>query len=149
MSAEERRVFEKPTDWDQLFPGRFMKAGEFKGKKPTLTIAAVELDELEGTKGKQIKGIISFKETEKALALNRTNGVCLKGMFGRSVQEWIGKRVTLFADQWNGEDCIRVWGSPDIPEDKELVIELPRKRPIKKTMHKVLPKSQREAGEEG
>jgi hypothetical protein len=148
MAAEMKRVFEKPVDWDQLYPGRFMKAGEFKGKKPTLTIVSVDLDELEGTKGKQIKGIITFKETERALALNRTNGVCLKAMFGRLLADWVGKRVTLFADQWDGEECIRVWGSPDIPEDREIVIELPRKRPIKKTMHKVVPKSQREPGQD-
>jgi len=136
--AETARTFADPTDWDQLYPGRFMKAGEFQGKKPTLTITAVKLDELEGNKGKQVKGIISFKETEKALALNRTNGICIKAMFGKKVQEWVGKRITLFAGTWNGEDCIRVWGSPDIPAEFNAKVELPRKRPFDMTMHKVV-----------
>jgi hypothetical protein len=129
----------KPVDWDELYPGRFLKAGEFKGKKVTLTIAAVNIEELVGDKGAQIKGVIAFKETEKALALNKTNGICLKEMFGRKVQEWVGHRVTLFPDQWDGEDCIRVWGSPELEADKEVSITLPRKRPFKKTMHKTLP----------
>lgn len=136
--AEEKRTFKDPVDWDQLYPGRFLKAGEFQGKKPTLTITAVKLDELEGTKGKQVKGIIHFKETEKALALNRTNGVCLKAMFGRMVQTWVGKRVTLFAAPYEGDEAIRVWGSPDIAEDLEVRVELPRKRPFNMTMHKVV-----------
>lgn len=137
---DNRRTFPDPVDWDQLYPGRFIKAGEFMGKKPNLTITAVKLDELEGNKGKQVKGIISFRETEKALALNRTNGICLKAMFGRKVQDWVGKSVALYAGEWNGEECIRVWGSRDIAADMEVSVELPRKRPIKMTMHKVPPK---------
>jgi hypothetical protein len=140
--AEEKRVFKDPVDWDQLYPGRFLKAGEFLGKKPTLTMTAVKLDELEGTKGKQIKGIIHFKEVDKALALNKTNGICIKAMFGKVLKEWIGKRVTLYAAPYEGDEAIRVWGSPDIPADMvDIAIELPRKRPFKMTMHKVLPKS--------
>lgn len=137
MAAEMKREFAKPVDWDQLYPGRFMKAGEFNGKKVTLEIASVDLEELEGDKGKQVKGVVAFNRTEKQWALNKTNGICLKEMFGRKVQDWVGKRVTLFADQWDGEECIRVWGSPDIPEDREIVVALPRKRPMKKTMHRV------------
>lgn len=136
------KVFPTPTDWDELYPGRFIKAGEFKGKKPTLTIVSVKIDELVGDKGPQIKGIITFRETEKALALNKTNGICLKELFGRKVQEWVGKRVTLFAGTWDGEECIRVWGSPDLAEDKEVTVQLPRKRPFKMTMHRVEPKAQ-------
>ncbi len=126
-----------PVDWDQLFPGRFIKAGEFQGKKPTLTIAAVKIDELVGDKGPQIKGVISFNQTPKHWALNKTNGICLKEMFGRKVQEWVGKRVTLFAGMWDGEECVRVWGSPDIAADMEVKVALPRKRPFAMTMHKV------------
>jgi hypothetical protein len=132
------KVLPKPVDWDELYPGRFLKAGEFKGKKVTLTMASVVLEELVGDKGPQIKGVIGFKETEKQWALNKTNGICLKEMFGKKVQEWVGKRVTLFPDEWDGEACIRVWGSPEIDADREVTISLPRKRPFAKTMHKVV-----------
>lgn len=141
--AEQQKVFAKPVDWDELYPGRFIKAGEFKGKKPTLTITEVKIDELIGDKGPQIKGVIAFKETEKQWALNKTNGICLKDMFGRKVQEWVGKRVTLFAGTWDGEECIRVWGSPELTEDKEVQVALPRKRPFKMTMHAVTPSGPR------
>lgn len=134
------KVLPTPVDWDELYPGRFIKAGEFKGKRPTLTIASVKIEELVGDKGPQIKGVVTFRETEKAWALNKTNGICLKEMFGRKVQEWIGKRITLFAGTWDGEECIRVWGSPELTEDREVTVQLPRKRPFKMTMHRVEPK---------
>lgn len=130
-------TLKKPVDWDQLYPGRFVKAGDLLGKRVTVTITSVDLDELEGDKGKKIKGIISFKETNKQLALNKTNGICLKAMFGRKLAEWEGKRVTLFPGSWNGEDCIRIWGSPDIAKDQDIEVQLPRKKPISMTMHKV------------
>jgi hypothetical protein len=135
--AEQEKVFPAPVDWDELYPGRFMKAGEFKGKKPTLTISRVKIEELIGDKGPQIRGVIFFQETEKQWALNKTNGICLKAMFGRKVQEWIGHRVTLFAGMWNAEECIRVWGSPELKTDTDVSIQLPRKRPFNMTLHAV------------
>lgn len=137
MAANQNRVFDKPVDWDQLYPGRFIKTGDLQGKNVTLKIASVDLDELEGETGKKVKGIITFDKTDKQLALNKTNGICLKEMFGKKVQGWVGKRVTLMPALWNGEDCIRIFGSPDIEADKEITVSLPRKRPMKMTMHKV------------
>lgn len=139
MATEQTRIFNKPVDWDELYPGRFLKVGEFKGKQVTLKIADVDLEELVGDKGAQLKGVISFEKTQKKLALNKTNGLCLRAMFGKKLSEWVGKRVTLFPSQWNGEDCIRVFGSPDIAEETEIDIQLPRKRPFKMTMHKTAP----------
>lgn len=141
MAAEASRRFPKPVDWDELYPGRFIKAADLKGQNVTLTIAAVDLEELEGDKGKQIKGVVEFERTEKMLALNKTNGICLKEMFGKKVQEWVGKRVTLMPSSWNGDDCIRIYGSPDLAADKDITISLPRKRPIPMTMHKTQPKA--------
>jgi hypothetical protein len=133
--AEQAKVFPTPVDWDELYPGRFLKAADLKGKKVTLKISGVKLEELIGDKGPQVKGLISFDRTEKQLALNKTNGICLKDMFGKKVQEWIGKRVTLFPTTYNDDDCIRVWGSPDIEADRQVAIQLPRKRPFQMTMH--------------
>lgn len=138
MNAQAPKTLPKPVDWDELYPGRFLKVGEFKGKQVTLKIADVDLEELVGDKGAQLKGVISFEKTQKKLALNKTNGLCLRAMFGKKLSEWVGKRVTLFPSQWNGEDCIRVFGSPDIAEETEIDIQLPRKRPFKMTMHKTV-----------
>ena len=127
----------KPTNFDQLYPGRFLKAGLFQGKKPTLTIKDADIEELEGDDGKKIKALISFIETDLQLVACKTNGLCFKSMFGSELSGWVGKRVTLFSDSWNGEDCIRVWGSPDIPAEQAVEVKLPRRKPFKMIMHRV------------
>lgn len=130
----------KPVDWDELYPGRFLKASDLKGQRVTVTIGSVDLEELEGDKGKTVKGVIGFLGKEKMMALNRTNGLCLKSMFGKKVQAWEGKRVTLIPTEtkFGAEtvDAIRIYGSPDIPRDIEIELKLPKKKAIKMTMHR-------------
>jgi len=132
----DEKPLRKPSVYDELYPGRFLKAGELNGKKVTLTLKDVDLERLVGDDGKPaVKCIISFAETEKKLVACKTNGLCIKAMFGVELSNWKGKRVTLFPSEWNGEPAIRVWGSPDVPEDKDISIQLPRRRPFKITMH--------------
>jgi hypothetical protein len=124
-------------DFDQLFPGRFLKAGEFQGRAVTLTITAVALEDLPQEKGgDRAKGIVSFAESKRQLVLNRTNGECIKAMFGRNTDDWIGKRVTLYPAPYEGDIAIRVKGSPDIEKNLTVEIKLPRKRPYNVTLEK-------------
>lgn len=148
MMKEEVKKHPRPTVYDQLYPGRFIKAAELLGKKVTLTIEDIQLEDLEGDDGTKTKCIISFKGAQKKLVACKTNGLCIKEMFGKELANWVGKRITIFEDEWNGEPCIRVWGSPDIPAELEVVVALPRRRPFKKVMHKV-EKRDREPGEAG
>ncbi len=125
-------------DFDELYPGRFVKAGDLKGRDVTVTIAKVHVEELEGTK-KQNKGILSFKETPKELVLNRTNGECIKAMFGRKLADWVGKRITLYPAKIESDMAdlaIRVRGSPDLAEDVTFMLALARKRPRETTLKK-------------
>lgn len=132
----------KPTNFDELYPGRFLKAGLLKGQKITLTIKGVDTESLEDNTGKpKTKAILSFVERPMELVACKTNGLCLKAMFGKELADWYGKRVTLFQGQWNGEECIRIWGSPDIDKDFDVSVELPRRRPFTMTMHKVAEKN--------
>jgi len=116
-------------DFDKLFPGRFIKAADLNGKDKTLKISAVVVDELIGDKGTEIKGLISFEGAKKQLVLNKTNGLCLKQMFGRETDAWVGKRITIYPTTFNDEPCIRVKGSPDIEADIAFDLKLPRKAP--------------------
>ncbi len=134
---DQPKKFPKPVDWDELYCGRFIKCSDLKGKNVTLQIASVDLEELVGEKGPQKKGVIAFQKTDKNLALNRTNGVCIKAMFGKKVQAWVGKRITLMPAQWNGDDAIRIFGSPDLAEDMPVTVALPRRRPFEMVMHAV------------
>lgn len=143
MSAEAesaRPRFPKPVDFDQLYPGRFLKSGELLGKKVTVVIDDVSIDELEGEKGKKVQGILYLRGKAKQIVLNKTNGLCLKAMFGRKLGDWIGKRIVIFqgTTKFGADtvDCIRIWGSPDIAKDITATISLPRKRPFDMVMHK-------------
>lgn len=133
--ADSAKKLSKPTHWDELYPGRFLKAGELLGRKVTLTIVSVEREVLEDEKGKKVKGILVFGETEKQVALNKTNGICLREMFGTALAAWIGKRVVLYEGRWDGEPCVRIWGSPDIPVDLAITVQLPRRKGIPMVMH--------------
>jgi hypothetical protein len=149
MNEEQPRRRPKPVDFDQLYPGRFIKAGELLGKKVTLTITDVDTEELMGENNKpKIKATLSFRETEKQMVLCKTNGLCIKAMFGKKLDAWVGKRITLFEDSWNGEPATRIWGSPDITEEQVVEIALPRRRPFNKTMHLVEVKKARAPLEE-
>lgn len=141
MSATQSATrFPKPVDFDQLYPGRFLKSGELLGKKVTVTIDDVSIDELENEKGKKIQGILYLRGKAKQIVLNKTNGLCLKAMFGRKLGDWIGKRIVIFQGTTkfgpDTVDCIRIFGSPDIAKDQTVTINLPRKRPFDMTMHK-------------
>jgi hypothetical protein len=125
----------KPKSYDDLYPSRFLKAGNFDGKKVTLTIKDCDIEQLEGEDGVKAKAIISFEETPRQLVACKTNGLCIREMFGHDLREWMGKKVIFFPSVWNGEPCIRVFGSPDIPEPKAVEIKLPKRKPFTMRMH--------------
>lgn len=137
MEAElSKPALPKPVDWDQLYPNRFLKSGELLGKRVTLTVKDIELDQLVDSNGQnKIKGVISFEQTTKQIALNKTNGICLRAMFGKKLSEWIGKKVIWFPGNWAGEEALRIWGSPDIKEAIDVKVELPRRKPFVMRMH--------------
>lgn len=131
MSNDDRK---RPSSWDEMFPGRFLKAGLFKGKAVTLEITDVTLEELPSDKGPdQTRGVLSFKQTPMQLAINKTNGLCLRKMFGTKPVEWIGKRVTFVPEQdkFGKEtvDAIRIQGSPDMESAIDVEIRMPKKKP--------------------
>jgi len=135
MSDDNSENRPKPVDYEELFPGRFLKAVMFKGKQVTLTITDVDREKLPQDKGPdKDRGILSFKESKGLqLVLNRTNGICMKEMFGRDLKNWIGKRVTFSPekDRFGREtvDAIRIVGSPDLPESMDVEVRLPRRKP--------------------
>lgn len=137
MTKEEREV-KQITDWDEMYPGRFLKAGDFKNKVVTLEIASVYAEKMPEKDGsKRFKGILTFKKTDLELTLNKTNGLCIRAMFGREVQTWVGKRVTLFPIQYEGDLAIRVYGSPDIQKDMTITVDLARKKPFQMVLKRV------------
>lgn len=134
--AAEKEV----DDFDQLYPGRFLKSGEMGGKPITLTIEKVFREDIEAEGKKEGWSIIRFRGTDKELKLNRTNGECIKMMFGRKTKDWKGKRVTFWPAPFRDHrdptrtTAVRVLGSPDIAQPITFDLQLPRKRPERMTL---------------
>lgn len=90
-------------------------------KEPLVTIARVELAEGQGDKENERWGLLYFKEPNaKPLKVNRTHQKCLIAMFGQETNDWVGKRIQLYAmrGRWFGQDrtAVRIKGSPDLKQ---------------------------------
>ena len=113
----------KGPSFDELWPGKYLKSGEFKGKAVTLTLKSIEREMLPNGSGDEEGAVVaSFEETQKLWVVNKTCGVALRAMFGDDSGEWIGKRITLHpvpdaSGLSESGTCIRVLGSPDLAKE--------------------------------
>ena len=123
----------KRLSFDELYPGTYLKAGEFHGKPVTLTIKSVAREMLSnGTGGEEAAVVVAFEKTEKLFVMNKTNAVCLRAMWGDDSGEWIGNRVTLHpvkdeSGLSESGQCIRVAGSPQLDKPLKFRARLGRK----------------------
>ena len=123
----------KGLSFDELYPGTYIKAGEFGGKPVTLTIKAVTREMLSnGSGGEEGAVIVAFEKTDKLFVMNKTNAVCLRAMWGDDSGEWTGHRVTLHpvkdeSGLSESGQCIRVKGSPELPKALKFRARLGRK----------------------
>jgi hypothetical protein len=108
-----------------------MKSVEFKGRDFTGLIETLETEELPSKKGKQVKGIVGFRNVQKKWVLNRTNAECLRALFGRDTNGWLNHWVTLYPAQTEDGLAIRVKGSPELKQPLVFALELPFKAPRK------------------
>jgi hypothetical protein len=123
------------ADYRTLYGSEYITAVEFNGKTPTLTIASVAKVTLldPDTQAPKTRGLIKFKEVERGMVANRTNLSFIAAMFGNDTDAWVGKRISLRAEEVQvgpkRDLGIRVFGSPDIPGDIKTMLNLPRKKP--------------------
>jgi hypothetical protein len=135
----------KELTYESCFPGRFLSAGHFDGKRITLTVAHAYLEDLDGSEDKPSskppKLVMSFVGKKMELVLPKTNAYCLKEMFGNKLADWVGKKVVFYPTKtkFGGKlvDCIRIYGSPDIAEDIELTVPQGKNKPWTTTLHAI------------
>lgn len=129
------------------FLGTYITAAELVGKEPTLTVDRVLLEKVESLKAddgasSKIKDrvIVYFRESkgDRGWLLNRTNAECIKELWGRETNDWIGHKLTLYTTQVRVgpkmEPGIRIKGSPELTEPRAFELRLPRKKPIRTTL---------------
>lgn len=144
MTDESTRAL--PGSYSEMYPGRFLKADMLKGQKVTVTIIQIMGEDLIGENNKsKSEWVVKIKERPLQLVLNKTNGYCLMRMFGSNPHSWLDKRITIYATttKFGREtlDCIRIWGSPEIPEDLPITVPQGRKKAWETVMHKVTAKA--------
>lgn len=86
------------TCLDLLYPSRYLKACDLKGREVTTTILAVELDVLQTVDGSaKVKPLLTLSGTDKLFVCVKTNGRTIADLYGDDPRAWVGKRITLYA----------------------------------------------------
>jgi hypothetical protein len=99
---------------DDVFPSKYLKATDLKGKACVATIESAPYETLKGLDGTENKKIVLyFKNAEKALPLNTTNFDAVCDATGRpDTDDWPGQRIELYPTKtpMGGKlvDCIRI-----------------------------------------
>jgi hypothetical protein len=111
------------TDYRSLYDKDYIGAWDLQDRDVTITITRVIGGSLTSVGGRRArKPVIYMKGAEKGFVVNATNGKTIATMYGTFVEEWLGKRITLYKSmtrgpQGEGEvECIRV--RPAIPAAK-------------------------------
>lgn len=86
------------TDVDLLYPSRYLRAADLRGRDATVTITEVELDVLQMRGGEtKVRPVLTLRGTDKLFVCVRTNGELIAAALGtRNPREWLGKRITLY-----------------------------------------------------
>lgn len=76
---------------------KYVRGAHLQGRRVTLTIAGVQLEEVHAGGEAAEKPVLYFKETKKGLILTPTNQRVLADLFGDDVAACVGQRITLEA----------------------------------------------------
>ncbi len=99
----------KKNHWRTLTNKSYLVGELLDGKETTLTIKRVTKEEIQNQKGKEIKPVIVFEETELKMVVNVTNLKSISKVLGTPfIDEWIGGKITLVPTKgrWFGEDQV-------------------------------------------
>ncbi len=97
----------------EMFPSKYLKAGDLQGKEVLVTIESLELLEFQNDGGKENKWVISLVGKDKAFICNVTNATRIEYATGEEDNKnWPGKQIILRSEKvdFKGKlvDSIRV-----------------------------------------
>lgn len=88
----DEQFYDNPdTTIDEIFPLRWLKAS-LLNEAITLTISSVRIEYRDNLP----RPVLSFAETQARLLVNHTNAESIAKMYGRRLQDWTSKRITLY-----------------------------------------------------
>lgn len=91
------------------FPSTYLKAADLQGRRVSVTIAGVRMEDIGG----EHKPILSFVGKDKGLVLNKTNANMIAEITGsEETDEWEGQAIVLYPTKTDFQgkrvDAIRV-----------------------------------------
>lgn len=106
------------THWKTFIDKDFLADFDLQGQDVNVTIEKVTGGEITGEGGKKNrKPVAHLVGKKKKLALNSTNCKVIESLYGKDVEGWAGKRITLYptTTQFGGKEvgCIRI--RPKVP----------------------------------
>lgn len=113
------------THWKKLHNPDYLGAYSLmEGDKPTeliVTIKSVGVEAVTGADGKKEDNMVAQMVNNKPMVINATNAKVLEKLYGPYVEDWAGKRVTLYVAKIRafGEsvDALRIRPTePKLPE---------------------------------
>jgi hypothetical protein len=113
-----------------VFPDKYLKAADLKGKARVLEIDQAPLETLKNTKGEeQQKIVLYFVGAKKALPLNMTNFDAVADICGDDTDSWPGQEIELYPTrtQMGSQtvDCVRVRKPQELPTPPPAKREVP------------------------
>jgi hypothetical protein len=98
---------------NEVFPGRFLKAEDLKGRPRVVQIKDAPLETLKAPDGReQVKIVLYFVGAKKALPLSKVHWDAIAPIAGDDTEGWPGHRIELYPTKTEigGKlvDCIRV-----------------------------------------
>jgi hypothetical protein len=111
---------------NEVFPSKYLKAGDLGGKPAIVRISAVTYETLKSPEGKeQNKAVLAFAGTTKLLPLNMTNWDAVANIAGDDTDEWPNKKIELYptTTQMGSKtvECVRI-RKPSPPKEPELPV---------------------------
>jgi hypothetical protein len=99
---------------EELFPSKYLKAADLKGKAVVVNIASAPIETLKTPNGsEERKTVLYFSNgAKKVLPLNRTNWDSVASICGENSDDWPGQEIELFPSttELRGEvvGCVRI-----------------------------------------
>jgi hypothetical protein len=96
---------------DEVFPSKYLKAADLKGKPRIVTIESARYETLKGLDGKETQKIVLyFENVPKSLPLNATNFDAVCDATGcPDTDDWPGQRIEVYPTRTTmAVDCIRI-----------------------------------------
>lgn len=117
----------------KLFP--HIEGSMLQDKRVVLTVHSVNLLEVDGQKGKDIKTEIWFAERKKSALLNKTQTRKLALIYGPETDDWKGKPIALYGEfgKWFGKEQWALRVDEDVTQRSQHSHKVPKQKKSTRT----------------